>query len=155
MAPFDFIRTFDVEKIILDAQRQVAHMIGERIKEMILKASIDHLSLLKGKINELFRAIMKTDVDPSSLKSHIQKYMASIDHLVVVQHANSTNIFFEVQSEHLTTVASQITNALNSKSVEARRCESLKVDLVILDAKKDTLKKELEQLSMQREHLYN
>ena len=71
MAPFDFIRTFDVEQIILDAQRQVAHMIGERIKEMILKASIDHLSLLKGKINELFRAIMKTDVDPSSLKSQI------------------------------------------------------------------------------------
>ena len=71
MAPFDFIRTFDVEKIILDVQRQVAHMIGERIKEMILKASIDHLSLLKGKINELFRAIMKTDVDPSSLKSQI------------------------------------------------------------------------------------
>ena len=81
--------------------------------------------------------------------------MAGIDHRVVVQHANSTKRFFEVQSECLTTVASQIANALNFKSVEARRCESLKADLVILDAKQDTLKKELEQLSIQREHLYN
>ena len=39
--------------------------------------------------------------------------------------------------------------------MEARCCESLKVDLVIIEAKQDVLKKELEQLGIQREHLYN
>ena len=33
------IHTFDVEQIILNAQRQVAPMIGEDIKEMIIKTS--------------------------------------------------------------------------------------------------------------------
>ena len=82
MAPFDFICTFDVEQIVLDAQRQAAHMIGESIKEMILKTSIDHLSLLKGKINDLFRAIMKTDIDPSPLKSLLHFASLCFSHLL-------------------------------------------------------------------------
>ena len=122
---------------------------------MILKNSIDHFSLLKGKIDELFRAIMKTDVDSSPLKSQIQKYMESIDHFVAVQCANSTKISFEVKNERLIIIASQIANALNSETVEARHCELLKTDLVTLDAKQDALKKELEQLGIQRECLYN
>ena len=49
ITPSNFIYIFDVEQIVLDAQRQATHMIGESIKEMILKTSIDHLPLLKGK----------------------------------------------------------------------------------------------------------
>ena len=101
---------------------------------MIFKTSIDHLSLLRGKIDELFNAIMKTDIDPSPLKSQIKKYMASINHLVVVQCVNSTKISFEVQSECLATIAFQIANGLNSKSEEVGHCQSLKIDLVTLDA---------------------
>ena len=129
-------------------------MIGESIKEMILKTSIAHLSLLRGKIDELFSAIMKTDINHSPLKSQIQNYMASIDHLVVVQFVNSTKISSEVQSECLATVASRIANDLNSKSEEVGHCQLLKTNLVTLDAKQDTLK-ELEQLDIQRKHLYN
>ena len=110
-------------------------MIGESIKEMILKTSIAHLSLLRGKIDELFSAIMKTDINHSPLKSQIQNYMASIDHLVVVQFVNSTKISSEVQSECLATVASRIANDLNSKSEEVGHCQLLKTNLVTLDAK--------------------
>ena len=59
-------------------------MIGEGIKEMIIKTSNECLPLLRGKIDELFKAITKTEVDPSPLKSKIEKYMESVDHLDVV-----------------------------------------------------------------------
>ena len=81
--------------------------------------------------------------------------MVSIDHFDTMQRANSTNISSKVQSKCLTTVAFQIANALNSESVDTSRCQSLKADLVSFDAKQDALKKELEQLAIQRECLHN
>ena len=48
---------------------------------MIIKISNACLPLLRGKIDELFNAIMKIGVDPSPLKSQIEKYMESVDHL--------------------------------------------------------------------------
>ena len=65
----DFIRIFDMEQIIFDAQHQATRMIEESIRKMILKTFIDHFSLPKGKIDDLFRAIMSTDIDSSPLKS--------------------------------------------------------------------------------------
>ena len=59
----------------------------------------------------------------------------------------------EVQIERLTIVASQIVNALNSEGVQANRHQSLKVDLTTLDVKQEALKKELEQLGIQKKHL--
>ena len=41
--------TFDVEQIILNAQHQAALMIGEGIKEMIIKTSNECLPLLREK----------------------------------------------------------------------------------------------------------
>ena len=73
--------TFDVKQIILNVQHQATLMIGERIKEMIIKSSNECLSLLTGKIDELFHAIMKIEVDLSPLKYQIKKYMESADHL--------------------------------------------------------------------------
>ena len=81
-------------------------MIGKNIKEMIIKTSNNCLLLLRRKIDELFNAIMKTRVDPSSLKSQIEKYMESVNHLDAVQHTHSMKISPEVQSECLTIVAS-------------------------------------------------
>ena len=63
------IYTFDVEQIILNAQRQATLMIGKGIKEMIIKTSNECLPSLRGKIDELFNAITKIGVDPSPLKS--------------------------------------------------------------------------------------
>ena len=130
-------------------------MIGENIKEMILKTSIYCLLLLKGKIDEFFCAIMKTVVDPSPLKSKIEKYVVNVNHLDAMQRANSTKISFKVHSERLATVAYQIADILNSKSVEARHRQSLKADLVTLNTKKNAFKKELKQPGIQREHLHN
>ena len=76
--------TFDIEQIILNAQCQAALMIGEGIKEMIIKTSNECLPLLRGKIDELFNAITKIRVDPSPLKSQIEKYMERVDHLDAV-----------------------------------------------------------------------
>ena len=75
---------------------------------MILKAFNECLPLLKGKIDVLFNAIVNTEVDPSSLKYQIEKYMIHVDHLDTVQWAYSMKISLEVQSEHSATVASQI-----------------------------------------------
>ena len=69
VAPSTSIHTFDVKQIILNAQCQAALMIGENIKEMIIKTSNECLPLLRGKIDELFDAITKTGVDLSPLKS--------------------------------------------------------------------------------------
>ena len=121
-------------------------MIGESIKEMIIKTSNECLPLLRGKIDELFNAITKIGVNPSPLKSQIEKYMESVDHLDVVQGTHSMKISPKVQSERSTIVASQIADALNSEGVQANHCQSLKVDLVTLDAKQEALKKEFEQL---------
>lgn len=155
VAPSNFARTFDVEQIVLNAQRQAALMIGESIKAMVLKTSNECLPSLKGKIDELFDAIVKIGVDPSSLRSQIDKYMADVNRLDVVRHANSTKISPEVQSERLTIISSQINDALNFESEEAKRRQSLKVDFVTLDTKQDALKKELEQLSIQKKQLHN
>ena len=76
-------------------------MIGEGIKEMIIKTSNEYLPLLRGKIDELFNAITKIGVDPSPLKSQIEKYMESVDHLDAVQHTHSMKISLEVQNECL------------------------------------------------------
>ena len=46
-------------------------------------------------------------------------------------------------------------DALNSEGVQANRRQSLKVDLVSLDAKQKALKKELEQLGIQKELIHN
>ena len=46
-------------------------------------------------------------------------------------------------------------DALNSEGVQANHRQSLKVDLVILDAKQEALKKELEQLGIQKELIHN
>ena len=81
-------------------------MIGKNIKEMIIKTSNNCLLLLRRKIDELFNAIMKTRVDPSSLKSQIEKYMVSVDHLDVVRHTYSMKISPEVQSERLIIIMS-------------------------------------------------
>ena len=72
---------------------QTTLMIGEDIKGMIIKTSNECLPLLGGKINELFNAITKTRVDPSPLKSQVEKYMESVDHLDVVQHTISMKTF--------------------------------------------------------------
>ena len=102
---------------------------------MIIKTLNECLPLLRGKLDELFNAIMKIGVNPSPLKSQIEKYMESVDHLDVVQHTHSMQIPLKVQSERLAIVASQIMDALNSKGVQANRRQLLKVDLATLDAK--------------------
>ena len=79
VAPSTSIHTFDIEQIIFNAQRQVALMIGEDIKKMIIKTSNECLSLLRGKIDELFNAIIKIGVDPPPLKFQIEKYMENVD----------------------------------------------------------------------------
>ena len=93
-------------------------MIGEGIKMIIIKTSNECLPLLRGKIDELFKAITKTEVDPSPLKSKIEKYMESVDHLDVVQHTHSMKISTKVQSECLAIVVSHIVDALNSKGIQ-------------------------------------
>ena len=81
--------------------------------------------------------------------------MESVDRLDIVKRTHSMKISLKVQSECLTIVVSQIVDALNFEGVQANRRQSLKVDLVTLDAKQETLKKELEQLGTQKEHLHN
>ena len=81
--------------------------------------------------------------------------MESVYHLDAVQRTHSMKISPEVQIERLTIVASQIVNALNSEGVQANHRQSLKVDLAILNAKQEALKKELEQLGIQKECLQN
>ena len=110
-------------------------MIGEVIKEMIIKTSNECLPLLREKIDELFNAITKIEVDLSPLKSRIEKYMESVDHLDAMQHTHSMKIPPEVQRKRLAIIASQIMDALNSKGVQANRRQLLKVDLATLDAK--------------------
>ena len=106
VAPSTSTHTFDVEQIILNAQRQAALMIREGIKEMIIKTSIECLPLLRGKLDELFNAIVKTRVNPSPLKSQIEKYMESVDHFDAVRHTHSMKISLKVQGERLAIVAS-------------------------------------------------
>ena len=84
---------------------------------------------------------MNIGVDPSPLKSQIEKYIKSVDHLDVVQCTHSMKISPEVQSERLAIVASQIVDALNSEGVQVNRCQSLKVDLATLDANKKHLRR--------------
>ena len=109
--------TFDVEQIILNAQCQATLMIGKDIKEMIIKTSNECLPLLRGKIDELLDAITKIGVDPSPLKSQIEKYLESVDRLDAVQHTHSMKIYLEVQSDRLAIVVTQIVDALNSEGV--------------------------------------
>ena len=111
--------------------------------------------IIERKIVEIFNAIMKIGVDPSPLKSQIEKYMESIDYLDAVQRTHSMKISLKVQSERLSIVASHIVDDLNSKGVQANHCQSLKVDLATLDAKQEAIKKELEQLGIQKERLHN
>ena len=99
-------------------------MRGEGIKVMIIKISNECLPLLRGKIDELFNAITKIGVNPSPLKSQIEKYMESVNHLDVVHRTHSMKISPEVQSECLVIVASQIVDALNSKGVQTKHCLS-------------------------------
>ena len=94
VAPSTSIHTFNVEQIILNAQRQAALMIREGIKEMIIKTSIECLPLLRGKLDELFNDIMDIGVDPSPLKSQIEKYMESVDHLDVEDISENTKRTF-------------------------------------------------------------
>ena len=108
-----------------------------------------------GKIEEFFNAITKIGVDPLTLKSQIEKYMESVDHLDAVQCTHSMKISPEVQNERLAIVVSQIMDALNSEGVQANRRQSLKTNLATLDAKQEALKKELEQLGIQKERLHN
>ena len=68
---------------------------------------------------------------------------------------HSMKISPEVQSQRLAIVTSQIVDTLNSKGVQVNRHQSLKVDLAILDAKQEALKKELEQLGIQKQCLHN
>ena len=81
-------------------------MIGEGIKEMIIKTSNECLPLLRGKIDELFNAITKIGVNFSPLKSQIEKYMENVNHLNVVHRTHSMKISPEVQGECLAIVAS-------------------------------------------------
>ena len=148
VAPSTSTHTFNIEQIILNAQRQATLMIGEGIKEMIIKTSNECLPLLGGKLDEFFNTITKIGVDLSLLKSQIEKYMESVDHLDVVQCTHSMKISPKVQSKRLAIVASQIVDSLNSEGVQTNRRQSLKVDIATLDAKQEALKKELEQLSI-------
>ena len=92
-------------------------MIGEGIKEVIIKTSNKCLLLLRWKIDELFNAITKIGVDPSPLKSQIEKYMESTDHPDAVRCTHSMKISPKVQSERLTIVVFHIVDALNSEGV--------------------------------------
>ena len=111
------IHIFDVELIILNVECQAVLMIGEGIKEMIIKTSNECLPLLRGKIDELFNAIVKTGVDPSPLKFQIEKYKENVNHFNIVQRTHSMKISPEIQSEHLVIVMSQIVDPLNSEGV--------------------------------------
>ena len=59
VAPSTSTHTFDVKQIILNAQRQATLMIGEDIKEMIIKTLNECLPLLRGKLDKLFNVITK------------------------------------------------------------------------------------------------
>ena len=82
VAPSTSIHTFNVEQIIINVQRQTTLMIGKGIKEKIIKTSNECLS--REKIDEIFNVITKIRVNPSPLKSQIEKYMESVDHFDVV-----------------------------------------------------------------------
>ena len=81
--------------------------------------------------------------------------MKNIDYLNAVRHTHSMKLSLEIQNERLAIVVSQIMDALNSEGVQANRRKSLKTDLATLDAKQEALKKELEQLGIQKERLHN
>ena len=81
--------------------------------------------------------------------------MKNIDYLNAVRHTHSMKLSLEIQNERLAIVVSQIVDALNSEGVQANHRQSLKVDLVSLDAKQKALKKELEQLGIQKERIHN
>ena len=80
--------------------------------------------------------------------------MKNIDYLNAVRHTHSMKLSLEIQNERLAIVVSQIVDGLNSKGVKANCRQSLKVDLTSLDAKQEAVKKELEQLGIQKEHLH-
>ena len=141
MASSTSIRTFDVEKIIFNVQRQATLMIGEDIKDMIIKTSNECLPLLRGKIDEFFNAIANTGVDPSPLKSQIEKCMESVDHLDVVQHTHSMKISLEVKKQMFNYCYVSDCDALKSEGVQVNRRQSLKVDLATLDANKKHLRR--------------
>ena len=111
--------------------------------------------IIERKIVELFNAITKIGVDPSPLKSRVEKYMESVDHLDAVRRTHFVKISLEVQNERLAIVASQIVDALNSEGIQVNCRQLLKVDLTTLNPKQESLKKELEQLGIQKEHLHN
>ena len=69
--------------------------------------------IIERKIDELLYAITKTGVDHSPLKSQIEQYMESLDHLDAMQRTHSMKISREVQNKRLAIVASQIVDALN------------------------------------------
>ena len=46
-------------------------------------------------------------------------------------------------------------DALNSEGIQTNHRQLLKADLATLNAKQESLKKELEQLGIQKEHLHN
>ena len=97
VVPSTSIHIFDIEQIMFNAQHQETLMIGESLKEMIMKTSNECLPLLRGKLDELFNDIMDIGVDPSPLKSQIEKYMESVDHLDAVLHTHSMKISLKIQ----------------------------------------------------------
>ena len=97
MVPSTSIHIFDIEQIMFNAQHQETLMIGEDIKDMIIKTSNECLPLLREKIDEFFNVIANTRVDPSPLKSQIEKYMESVNHLDAVRHTHSMKISLKVQ----------------------------------------------------------
>ena len=77
--------------------------------------------IIERKIVELFNAITKIGVDPSPLKSRVEKYMESVDLGGRRIIKKKMKISLEVQNERLAIVASQIVDALNSEGVQANR----------------------------------
>ena len=150
------VSILNAEDVISKASHHYAFMLGEGLKEKIIKTPFDSVAFLQEKVKKIIYAIRQTTiVDVMPLQDRVWKFMENASQYSSIRSALKQRISLEVKDQRRAEAERLHTLALKSEAIEARDSSIAKTELSKVLSREIELRKELELLVTQRGKLEN
>lgn len=133
--------------------RKVVSVLGNQVKNIVLKASLERLPSFKDELGKLLTTLDNVGADVSSVRAMIDALMVTALDYHSAQSAYSQKLSPELQSDRLAVADSLLSNNLAKQQAEEAHKLSILDSIKSVDERMEELKREQEQLESKRRQL--
>ncbi|CAL9011787.1 unnamed protein product [Prunus brigantina] len=133
--------------------RKVVSVLGNQIKSIILKASLERLPSFKDELGKLLTTLDNVGVDVSYLRAMIDALMVTALDYYSAHSTYSQKLSPEVQSDRLATIDSSLSIALAMQQAKEVHQFSILESIKSANTRMEELKREQEQLELRLRQL--